>query len=101
MSMPFETSRALERLSGVRHGFFGRRGGHSTGDFASLNASESVGDKPGQVQKNREKITGILGFSPDALAQVKQVHSARVVVLTDPAAVAARPEADAIVTDLR
>lgn len=101
MSMPFETSRALERLSGVRHGFFGRRGGHSTGDFASLNASESVGDKPGHVQKNREQITGILGFSPEALAQVKQVHSARVVVLTDPAAIAARPEADAIVTDIR
>jgi YfiH family protein len=101
MTIPFETSRALERLTGVRHGFFGRRGGNSTGDFASLNASESVGDKPTQVQKNREQITGLLGFSPDVLAGVKQVHSARVVVLTDPAAIPERPEADAIVTDLR
>ena len=43
MSIPFETSRALERLSGVRHGFFGRRGGVSTGPiFSSLNVSESV-----------------------------------------------------------
>src|SRR5690349_3855301 len=101
MTIPFETSRALERLTGVRHGFFGRRGGNSTGDFASLNASESVGDKPIHVQKNREQITGLLGFSPDVLAGVKQVHSARVVVLTDPAAIPERPEADAIVTDLR
>lgn len=101
MPIPFETSRALERLTGVRHGFFGRRGGNSTGDFASLNASESIGDKLIHVQKNREQITGLLGFSADSLTQVKQVHSARVVVLTDPAAIAERPEADAIVTDLR
>jgi YfiH family protein len=100
MPIPFETSRALERLTGVRHGFFGRRGGNSTGDFASLNASTSVGDKPIHVARNREQMTGLLGFSPDVLAGVKQVHSARVVVLTDPAAIPERPEADAIVTDL-
>ena len=101
MSIPFETSRALERLTGVRHGFFGRRGGSSTGDFASLNASESVGDKLNHVRENRAQITGILGFSPEALAQVKQVHSAKVVTLTDPAAIPERPEADAIVTNIR
>jgi len=100
MTTPFETSRALERLAGIRHGFFGRRGGHSTGDFASLNASESVGDKSNNVRQNREQITGILGFAPEALAQVKQVHSARVVTLTDPAAIHERPEADAIVTNI-
>ena len=101
MSTPYEQSRALERLTGIRHGFFGRRGGYSTGDFSSLNASESVGDKPQSVQQNRAMITGLLGFSADSLAGVKQVHSARVVVLTDPAAIAERPEADAIVTDIR
>jgi YfiH family protein len=100
MPIPFETSRALERLTSVRHGFFGRRGGNSTGDFASLNASTSVGDKPIHVARNREQMTGLLGFSPDVLAGVKQVHSARVAVLTDPAAIPERPEADAIVTDL-
>jgi len=100
MTIPFEQSRALERLTGIRHGFFGRRGGSSTGDFSSLNASESVGDKQTHVQKNREQMAGLLGFSPNGLAQVKQVHSARVVVLTDPAAIAERPEADAIVTDI-
>jgi YfiH family protein len=101
MPIPFEQSRALERLSGIRHGFFGRRGGSSTGDFASLNASESVGDKLHHVRENRAQIAGLLGFSTEALAQVKQVHSARVVVLADPAAIPERPEADAIVTNMR
>ena len=42
MTIPFEQSQALGRLSGIRHGFFGRRGGSSTGDFASLNADMQV-----------------------------------------------------------
>jgi polyphenol oxidase len=100
MSIPFEQSRALERLTGIRHGFFGRRGGSSTGDFASLNASESVGDNLAAVQKNREQMTGILGLAVEGLAQARQVHSARVVVLTDPAAIGQRPEADALVTNI-
>ena len=35
MSAPFEHSQVLDRIPGIRHGFFGREGGRSTGDFAS------------------------------------------------------------------
>ncbi len=99
MSVPFEASRALERLTGVRHGFFGRRGGWSTGDFASLNVSQSAGDKPEHVARNREQIAGLLGFSADQLVTVKQVHSARVLEVTrQPSPSDERPEADAMVT---
>ncbi len=101
MTIPFEQSRALGRLAGIRHGFFGRRGGGSTGDFASLNASDTVGDRPASVERNREQMLLTLGLSPEGLARVKQVHSARVVVLIDPAAIGELPEADAIVTDIR
>ena len=101
MTIPFEQSRALGRLTGIRHGFFGRRGGSSTGDFASLNASDTVGDRPASVERNREQMLLTLGLSPEGLARVKQVHSARVVVLTDPAAIGELPEADALVTDIR
>ncbi|HEY9009775.1 MAG TPA: polyphenol oxidase, partial [Devosia sp.] len=40
MTAPFDQSRALDALPRIRHGFFGRRGGVSTGIFASLNMSE-------------------------------------------------------------
>lgn len=96
MSIPFEQSRALERLSGIRHGFFGRRGGSSTGDFASLNVSETVGDRPAHVTENRTQITGLLGFSPDRLRTARQIHSIRVAVVDGQAA--PPPEADALVT---
>jgi YfiH family protein len=101
MSAPFDQSRALTALPGIRHGFFGRRGGVSTGDFASLNMSESMGDKPTLVLENRRQAAGLLGFPLDNLALVKQVHSTRVVALTTSSELADRPEADAMVANLR
>lgn len=98
MSIPFEQSSLLVGVPGVRHGFFGRRGGHSTGDFASLNASEAVGDKPAFVAANRADILDALDMGHATVAQVTQVHANRVITLDDPHQAAARPEADAIVT---
>ncbi len=100
MSIPFEQSRALERLDGIRHGFFGRRGGVSTGLFASLNMSEANGDKLTHVAQNRAQALGIIGFDPSALVIARQVHSARVVAVTSPFTDATRPEADALVTNI-
>lgn len=101
MSAPFDQSRALAALPGIRHGFFGRRGGVSTGDFASLNMSLSQGDKPNLVLENRRQAAGLLGFPLENLALVKQVHSTRVVTLTTPPEPDAQPEADALVSNLR
>ena len=98
MSIPFEQSRALGRLPGIRHGFFGRRGGNSTGLFASLNASESNDDKPANVAQNRADIVGLLGFAPDCLVGLKQVHSVTVLEVTRRPDAYSRPEADAVVT---
>ena len=41
------------RLGGVPHGFFGRRGGVSTGLFAGLNAGLGSSDDPDRVRENR------------------------------------------------
>jgi len=98
MSIPFEQSAVLTGIPGVRHGFFGRRGGRSTGDFASLNISESVGDKPAHVAGNRTDILDALDLPHATVAQLAQVHSNRVITLDDPHQAASRPEADAIVT---
>lgn len=98
MTVPFEQSHLFAGVPGLTHAFFGRRGGHSTGDFASLNLSESVGDLPGHVVKNRAEVLEALGRPTATLAQLTQVHSNRVVTLNDPHDAAARPEADGIVT---
>lgn len=98
MSPPFERSPALGALPRLRHGFFGREGGVSQGVFTSLDVSEVNDDDPECVAENRARITKVLGFAPDRLASLRQVHSNRVVTVTASSDLTARPEADALVT---
>lgn len=81
----------------VRHGFFTRRGGVSTGPFASLNCSLSSADAPEAVAANREAVARSLGASH--LLGLTQVHGPDVVTVTMPWRPGAGPRADALVTD--
>lgn len=98
--IPVETAPSLSRDARLMHGFFGRQGGWSTGDFASLNMSEGSGDDLSLVARNRAEAIAELGASPAALATVRQTHSSLVRTLTEPVGVADRPEADAMVTNV-
>jgi hypothetical protein len=82
----------------LRHGFFTREGGVSSGVFASLNCSLSSGDDLAAVAENRRRAMAELGLPADALATVHQVHSAEVIVVEQPWPQDARPRADAMVT---
>lgn len=92
----FDTVQSLTDSGVVRHGFFGRLGGVSTGDFAGLNVSHSVGDLLEAVETNRENVANTLG---GPLVTLKQVHSNRVVTVTDGDIPASTIEADALVTN--
>jgi YfiH family protein len=83
--------------AGVRHGFFGSRGGVSEGIYTSLNAGPGSRDDQSAVAENRERIAGAFGVSADKLVSLHQVHSARAVFVDAPFP-GARPEADALVT---
>lgn len=97
MPEPVEVFRA-EALTGVPHGFLGRRGGISTGLVAGLNLGLGAGDDEAAVRVNR--TLAIAAILPGAdLATVYQVHSANCVVANGPWPDAARPHADALVTD--
>lgn len=88
-------------LGAVRHGFFARLGGVSTGAFASLNCSLSGKDDARAVAENRTRAAAWLGLAPSALVGLFQVHSADVAVLDEPWGIDARPKADAVVTRRR
>ncbi|WP_298687635.1 peptidoglycan editing factor PgeF [uncultured Sphingomonas sp.] len=91
-----ETIRAAA-LAGVPHGFFGRRGGVSTGIYAGLNVGLGSDDDHDAVVENRRRASHAV--KPGAtLVTVHQVHSALAVV-AEPVADDARPRADALVTD--
>jgi len=76
--------RAAELCDGVRTLFTARPGGTSSGRFASLNLSHSVGDDPAAVEANRQIVLGALGDGPSALAWMRQVHGADVAYASAP-----------------
>ena len=93
MTLEVITSDALAR---IRHGFFTRKGGASSGLFASLNCGLGSTDRTDIVATNRERAADALGISPERLATVCQVHSAKALATDAPFHV--RPKADAMVT---
>jgi YfiH family protein len=86
-----------EVLGPVRHGFFTRLGGASSGIFEGLNCGLGSTDQREAVEINRSRAADAIGVAPAALASVHQTHSATVLPLTT-APRAPLPEADGMVT---
>lgn len=80
----------------VRHGFFTRRGGASSGIFAGLNCGTGSTDLSEIVAINRARVAEAMGLAPEVLVSLHQVHSADVVTVSAP--LPQRPKADAMVT---
>lgn len=80
----------------ARHGFFTRRGGVSSGAYATLNCGLRSEDDPAAVAENRARAAYALGAAPEALRALRQVHGAAVVDAGEDWD--SLPEADAMVT---
>lgn len=89
---------ALNDLTGVRHGFFTREGGVSTGLYASLNCGFGSGDSLPAVAENRARAMRRLGVPANRLAGVYQIHSETCVVADKAWDREELPHADALVT---
>lgn len=81
------------------HGFFTRKGGVSTGPYASLNCSLSGQDARDAVLENRARVARHLGADPTGLVGLHQVHGDVAIAVTDPWQAGEGPRADAMVTD--
>ncbi|MFN3846667.1 MAG: peptidoglycan editing factor PgeF [Paracoccaceae bacterium] len=92
MTLDIITSHVLS----VRHGFFTRKGGASSGIFAGLNCGAGSSDLSDAVAINRARVADAMDVPLEFLVGVHQVHSADVVTVTGPLPV--RPHADALVT---
>jgi YfiH family protein len=88
----------LSSFSGIRHAFFTREGGVSTGIYSSLNGGIGSGDDPDHVRENRRRMTEQFGFPPEALVSLYQVHSAEALIVEQPWPAEARPRADGMAT---
>lgn len=89
---------SLAALDGVRHFFFTREGGVSTGLYASLNGGIGSDDDRARVTENRARMAAALGVAPEALLTAYQIHSAHAIIAERPWTHETRPRADAIAT---
>ena len=95
MNLEIITASALD---GIRHGFFTRKGGASSGVYAGLNCGGGSDDQADAVAMNRARMAAAMGAEPMDIAGVHQVHSPDVVTVTEPQT-GDRPKADGLVTN--
>lgn len=86
----------IAAIAGVSHGFFTRKGGHSTGIYASLNTGLGADDDNETVLANRKIVADALGARQ--LLTPYQYHSDVVVVVDEPWDWQSPPKADGLVT---
>lgn len=85
-------------LEGVSHGFLGRKGGVSTGDYAGLNVGIGSDDDAVAVAENRARASEAV-LPGATLVTLYQIHSADALAVRTPIAERLRPRGDALVTD--
>ena len=71
--------------SGADAAVTARSGGVSSGPYATLNLSLSVGDDPGHVLENRRRLAAAFGAPPGDFVFARQVHGAGVRVVAEAA----------------
>lgn len=92
------SSSLLTKQPGVRHVFFTRDGGVSSGIYNSLNGGLGSKDDPAKVAENRARMAAALKVPPSHFLTAYQVHSPDVAVVTGPWEPNDRPHVDALVT---
>ncbi|HWX13982.1 MAG TPA: peptidoglycan editing factor PgeF [Methylocella sp.] len=93
---PIVLKASLLNRPGLTHGFFTRRGGVSTGVYASLNGGVGSKDDPAAVAENRRRMAEHLQIDPLRFLVPYQTHSPDALIVTK--AFAERPRCDALVT---
>lgn len=98
MPLPLLRPSVFDDVPEVVAAFSTRAGGVSEPPFESLNTGFTTGDDEAAVRENRRRLLDALGFAPDALATVGQVHGADVAFVTEGGHT---EEHDALVTNRR
>jgi len=68
-------------LLSIPHGFFGSKGGVSTGMFASLNTGRRSGDDLEKIEENRTRVKNAI--EAKSLVSLHQIHSDTVLIAKD------------------
>ena len=92
------TTETLNDVTGIRHGFFTRKGGCSQGIYRGLNCGYGSDDETDAVRQNRTRAVEKLGMEGVVLNTVHQIHSPNVVEVKEPWEADQAPKADGMVS---
>jgi YfiH family protein len=88
----------LDGLPSIRHGFFTRQGGVSTGIYASLNCGMGSSDDKSLVRENRARVAAALGVAGAPVLTLHQSHTDIAMIVDAPFPDGPLPRGDALVT---
>ncbi|MBR0714585.1 peptidoglycan editing factor PgeF [Bradyrhizobium liaoningense] len=92
-------SSLLAAVPGLRHAFFTREGGVSSGIYAALNGGLGSNDDPANVAENRRRMAEHVGVAPERFVSLHQIHSPDALVAEGAWPAGPRPKGDALVTN--
>ncbi len=97
MTPPHLKAQHLNDIPWLAHGFFGRKGGISEGEFSSLNITKKELACANSVNENRKRIAVAVGMEAAPVLLTNQKHTNTVIVIDKPFS-GDGPIADAMVT---
>ena len=96
------TSKRLSKQKKIRHGFFNRNGGKSTGIYKSLNCGLGSNDKKHKIKKNLQIVKKKISKKSKNIFLLNQIHSNKFIFINKNFKLYEKIiKADAIITDLK
>lgn len=94
-------SKLLQNINHIKHGFFTRKGGVSTGIYQSLNFGFGSNDNPKHIKQNYHLAAKYLNIANQNIITPYQIHSNKVVILDKHKKLLSKHyKADALITNL-
>jgi len=94
-------SKKLQKFESLKHCFFSRKNGFSTGNYASLNCGLGSKDKKENILKNLESVSKKIGCKKELLITLNQKHTNKVICFNSEADVENKLTGDAIVSKVK
>jgi len=94
-------SKKLSRFKNIKHAFFNRLGGKSTGIFKSLNCGMGSSDNKKNILKNLKTVSNKINAKSKKIILLNQVHSNKFYYINKNSMLNKKLEGDALITDMR
>ena len=93
-------STKLKKFKEIKHCFFSKKGGYSSGIYKSLNCGQGSRDKKSNVKKNLLLVAKKMGIKKSKLILMHQTHSNKVIEIKKNISIR-KVRCDAIITDTK